>query len=208
MVSGCCWENISFCVMPQDSTWAALPTPQLVCCDFSYCCKLYCFSYGINHATFIKWIIAVMVWQLWLFLSLEVLLQSAFESAARALPLWMMLTYLGLVLQLEASAAVESALALHSAHNCLACIWGEVDCRHHFMHISPVHHSLIWNVPHAYLHHYHSSWQTLCSLVTSSCTSARSTTLWSWTFDIHTCTINCGHAKHASSLVISCIKSS
>jgi len=63
----------------------------------------------------------------------------------------MLLTYLCLILQFEVGAKVEAALALHGANNCLGSIWREVDSRHHFMHICPVHNPLVWNVPHSYL---------------------------------------------------------
>ena len=61
------------------------------------------------------------------------------------------LTYLGLVLQFKGGTAVEAALALHGAYNGPAALWGEVDSCHHLMHICPVHHPLVWNVPHAHL---------------------------------------------------------
>jgi hypothetical protein len=57
-------------------------------------------------------------------------------------------TYLRLILQLEVGTQVEAAFAFHRAHNRLGSVGREVDSCHHFMHIRPVHHTLVWNVPH------------------------------------------------------------
>lgn len=70
-------------------------------------------------------------------------------SGGRGGGVW--ITYLDLILQLEVGAAVEAALALHSAYYGFAAIRPEVDSCHHLMHIGPVHHTLVWNVPHAHL---------------------------------------------------------
>jgi len=57
-------------------------------------------------------------------------------------------TYLRLILQLEVGAQVEAAFAFHCANDSLGSVGREVDSCHHFMHVCPVHHTLVWNVPH------------------------------------------------------------